>query len=412
MNTGDNPRREPGDATRVAVVLLAGIVAALNIGKLPAALPELQQSFGMSLVQASLLVSAFQAAGAVFGLFSGVLADRFGARTVMAIGLGLLGAASVAGALATSAGALLATRALESVGFVLTVLPGPALLRRVVPFGRLSVALGYWGSYMPTGTTIGLAATPWLMVLGGWQLAWWLSAAAALVALALVARLLPADPPHHAVQVRVLALARDTVRSPGPWLLSACFALYAGQFIAVFGFLPTAYRAADVAPTLAGVLTAVGVAVNMVGNIVSGSLIQRGARRATLLAATSLVMAVSAVFAFAAEVPFLLRYVAVLVFSAVGGLIPGTLFTTAPRFAPYPGAVSTTTGLMQQGSAIGQVLAPPMVAAVASAVGGWHASWWVLSALAFANVAVALLIGRFDRRLDAGARALPRAARG
>lgn len=410
MNTGDNPGRGAGDASRLAVVLFAGVAAAVNIGKLPAALPALQQAFGMTLVQASLLLSAFQTAGAVFGLFSGVLADRFGARTVMAIGLGVLGAASAAGALADGAGALLATRALESAGFVLTVLPGPALMRRVVPFGRLSVALGYWGSYMPTGTTIGLATTPWLMAAGGWQLAWWLSAATALVALALVVRVLPADPPHHAVQVRVLALARDTLRSPGPWLLSACFALYAGQFIAVFGFLPTAYQAADVAPTAAGVLTAIGVAANMAGNIVSGSLIHRGVRRATLLAATSMVMAVCAVLAFAAQAPFALRYVAVLAFSAVGGLIPGTLFATAPRFAPYPGAVSTTTGLMQQGSAIGQAVAPPMVAAVASAVGGWHASWWVLSTLALANVVVALTIGRFDRRLDAAAHATPRTA--
>jgi predicted MFS family arabinose efflux permease len=395
------PAPESSDAARLAVLLLAGVVAALNIGKLPPALPALQQSFGMTLVQASFLVSVFQAAGMGFGLFGGVLADRFGARRVMGCGLGLLALASVAGALSADAGTLLAMRAIESAGFILTVLPGPALIRRVVPFGSLGVALGYWGSYMPTGMSLALVATPWLMAAGGWQLAWWCSASAALATLVLLRRVVAPDPPHGAEPVRVLALARDTLRAPGPWLLAACFGLYAGQFIAVFGFLPTAYQSAGIAPTTAGLLTAFGVAANMSGNIVSGLLLHRGATRTAVLAGASLVMGVATVIAFDVEFAFGWRYAAVLLFSAVGGLIPGTLFTTAPRFAPYAGAVSTTTGLMQQGSAIGQFISPPLVAAVASSAGGWHHTWWVTSAFALVNIVVAVLIGRRDRRLVA-----------
>ncbi len=392
---------EHSDAARLAVLLLAGIVAALNIGKLPPALPALQQSFGMTLVQASFLVSVFQAAGMSVGLFGGVLADRYGARTVMGSGLALLGIASAAGALSPDAGTLLAMRAVESAGFILTVLPGPALIRRVVPISKLGVALGYWGSYMPTGMSLALVATPWLMAARGWQLAWWCSAGAALATLVLLRRALAPDPPHGEQPVRVLALARDTLRVPGPWLLALCFGLYAGQFIAVFSFLPTVYQSAGIAATTAGLLTALGVAVNMTGNIVSGILLHRGATRTSVIAGASAVMGISTVIAFDVEFAFALRYAAVLLFSAMGGLIPGTLFTTAPRFAPYAGAVSTTTGLMQQGSAIGQFIAPPLVAAVASSAGGWHHTWWVTSAFALGNLVVAVLIGRLDRRLHA-----------
>ena len=394
------PQSEYSDATRLGVLLLAGIVAALNIGKIPPALPVLQQSFGMTLVQASFLVSVFQAAGMGFGLFGGVLADRFGARRVMGSGLALLGLASAAGALSSDAGTLLAMRAVESAGFILAVLPGPALIRRVVSLPRLGVALGYWGSYMPTGMSLALVATPWLMAAHGWQLAWWSTAGAALATLVLLRRVIAPDPPHGAQPVRVLALARDTLRVPGPWLLAICFGLYAGQFIAVFGFLPTAYQSAGIAPTTAGLLTAFGVAVNMAGNIVSGLLLHRGATRTSVLAGASAVMGICTMIAFDVEVAFALRYAAILLFSAMGGLIPGTLFTTAPRFAPYAGAVSTTTGLMQQGSAIGQFIAPPLVAAVASSAGGWHHTWWVTSAFAFVNLLVAVLIGRLDRRLE------------
>ncbi|MCL4744768.1 MAG: MFS transporter [Burkholderiaceae bacterium] len=387
----------------VAAVIFAGVAAALNIGKLPPALPVLQQSLGMTLVQASFLVSAFQAAGMCFGLFGGVLADRFGARRAMACGLAVLLLAGAAGAMASSVGALLALRALESAGFILTVLPGPALLRRVVRPQTMSLALGFWGTYMPTGMSLALVLTPWLIALRDWQLAWWFAAAGAALALALLLRVLPPDPPRERAEPRALRYALDTVRSRAPWLLAAAFALYAGQFIAVFSFLPTVYQQAGIAATLAGSLTAFGVAVNLGGNIVAGLLLHRGFTRQALMAAASVAMAVFAVLAFDPRVPFAARYAAIVVFSAFGGLIPGTLFATAPRFAPYPGAVSSATGLMMQGSSFGQFVSPPLVAWVASAAGGWQLTGWVTGAFALANVLVAAMIGSEDRRVGSAA---------
>jgi len=260
---------------------------------------------------------------------------------------------------------------------------------------------------MPAGMASALVLAPWILERWGWATLWQLCAVAAAAIAALLLVRVPPDPARGAdgaPAVRVRALALDTLRAPGPWLLALCFGLYAGQFIAVFGFLPTAYRDAGIAPGLAGSLTALGVAVNILGNVLSGRLVQHGVGRARLLAGTSVVMAAAAVAAFGAEFPFGVRYAAVLLLSAVGGVIPGTLFTTAPRFAPYPGAVSTTTGLMQQGSALGQFVSPPLVAAVAGASGGWHHTWWVTSAFALVNVVVAVAIGRLDGRIGERAR--------
>ena len=80
-----------------------------------------------------------------------------------------------------------------------------------------------------------------------------------------------------------------------------------------------------------------------------------------------------------------------LLFSGVGGLIPGTLFALAVRLAPGEGTLSTTVGWMQQGSAFGQFTGPPLVAWVAGRAGGWHLSWlatgfWALSGLALAGL--------------------------
>ena len=104
--------------------------------------------------------------------------------------------------------------------------------------------------------------------------------------------------------------------------------------------------------------------------------------------------------AFAAlhDLPFAVRYAALLLFSAIGGLIPGTLFALTHRFAPSPAAISTTTGLMQQGSSLGQFLLPPLVALVVSGSGGWSAAWLATGSLALVNVALAGVLLHWRRQ--------------
>ena len=97
-----------------------------------------------------------------------------------------------------------------------------------------------------------------------------------------------------------------------------------------------------------------------------------------------------------------LRYAAVLMFSMVGGLIPGTLFSLAVRLAPNERTVSTTVGWMQQCSALGQFAGPPLVAWVAARAGGWQWSWVVTAGCAAAGLGLASVIGAVLSRRPAG----------
>jgi CP family cyanate transporter-like MFS transporter len=381
----------------VAAVLLAGVCAAANIGKLPPALPALRQDFGLTLVEASWLVSAFQVAGLSLGVFGGLLADRFGPRRTMACGLLLLALASSVGAAAQGATLLLAMRVVESAGFMLSVLPGPALLRRFVAPGSLSPVLGLWSCYMPTGMSLMMIATPPLLEAQGWRAAWVVCAALPAAACLAVLRALRPDGARPPGAQSAAALARLTLATPGAWLLALCFGLYAGQFITVFSFLPTLYQAAGIPAGTAGLLSAAGVAANLIGNLVAGVLLGRGANRGRLIGIASVVMAGCAIAALSLPLPFAAGYGAVLLLSAAGGLIPGTLFATAPGIAPHGGAVATTTGLMQQGSCVGQFLLPPLAAAAASGRGGWAAAGVVIAGCAVLNVFVAAGVARAAR---------------
>jgi len=386
-------RLRPGS---LAAILAAAVVVSLNVGKLPPALPLLREEFGLGLVEASLLVSFFQLAGMLLGLFGGMLADRFGPRRVMRVGLCVAAAGSALGALAPDATVLLASRALESTGFILAVLPGPALIARDVPGPRLRGAMGVWSTYMPAGMALGLAASPLVYGAFGWRAAWWAIAGASFAMAVVIGRAVAPDPGGRAVQ-GARALVRDTLRSPRSWVLALAFGCYGAQWTGVFSFLPTLYSESGVPLALAGLLTALGVLSNVSGNLVSGLLLQRGVPRAALIAAGSIGMAFGAWLCFGELGPFALRYAGALLFSSMGGLIPGTLFATTAAYAPHPRAVGTATGLMQQGAAIGQFASPPLIAAVAAASGGWHHTGWVSAAFAAGVLATAVVIARIDR---------------
>ncbi len=393
------------------LVILAGVSAALHVGKLSPALPILRESLGVSLMQAGFLLSLVQLCGMLLGLVVGGAADGWGLRRTLVTGLLLLGMASCLGALAPDANTLLCTRALEGLGFLLVIMPAPSLMRQLVEPQRLSKMMGMWGTFMPLGTGLALLCGPLVIATIDWQGWWWALSGLSFVMAFWIWRRVPSDGAHTpAANLDTHDLAAQhwrgrlmlTLRSPGPWLVALSFAVYSAQWLAVIGFLPVIYAQAGFAATSTALLTSVVAAVNMLGNIASGRLLSRGMAAHHLLYVGCTVMGLGACLAFQeggvrwllGDAEATVRFLAVLMFSMVGGVIPGTLFTLAVRLAPTPKTVSTTVGWMQQWSATGQFLGPPLVAWVAAGVGDWHLTWLVTGACALAGLFLARQIGR------------------
>lgn len=402
---------QPG-GTRVLpafVVIIAGMVAALHIGKMPPAIPVLRDALGVSLVEAGFLLSMVQMAGMLSGVFIGLVADGFGLRRSMLLGQLTLALASLAGAWATQPVELLVLRAVEGFGFLLVVLPVPSLIRQLVPPRRLSLHLGLWGTYMATGTALVLAGGPLVMHMIGWQGLWVMLALASAAVALWLRRRVPSDDARRASAAALAVSAaappvatgrwttrlRDTLGNWGPWRVAVTFSVYSSQWLAVIGFLPEIYARAGLSGQIAGLLTAFACLSNVTGNVAAGQLLHRGVCARHLLYAGFGVMALAAFVAFnphTADAP-IVRYIAVVLFSAVGGLIPATLFALAVHVAPNEHTVSTTVGWMQQCSSAGQFLGPPLVAWVAGVAGGWQWTWVLTGAAS----AVGLLLASQTR---------------
>jgi MFS family permease len=293
---------------------------------------------------------------------------------------------------------LLATRFVEGTGFLMVVVGAPTLLARLAHPGDQKMVFGIWGAYMPAGQTLMILAAPLLLAPYGWRGLWLgngaLVAGFAIV-LALATRHLKPAPKRPArALLRDLA---DTATAPGPLLLAAIFGAYSLQYLAVMGFLPTILVEREgLSPLAASQLAALAIAMNGVGNLAGGVLLQRGVPRWHLIAFASLAMGIAGLGIFLAALPLAASYALYLAFSGFGGMLPASVLGAAPRHAPAPHLVAATNGLLVQGSNLGQVIGPPALGALAAATGDWHRSPLVVTTAAV----IALLLARALRRRE------------
>jgi len=386
----------------VTVALVAGVVGAGFVGKLPGAVPALRDQFGLSLVAAGWVVSMFNALAVASAVFFGFLADRAGALRICLAGLAGLVFGGAAGALATTTEMLLASRFVEGAGFIAVGVSAPALIASAAVGRHRGLALGIWSAYMPFGFTLALLATPFVLATTGWRGLWWGGVAAATATLAALWGMrtqFPLPPPRAE---RTLASIAQALRQPGPWWCALAMSFYTFQWTAVMVWLPTFLMTERGLTALAGsALTAVVVGVNVPGILLGTWLLQRGVPRGTLISAAALLMGASGALLFAPGLSDAARYVACLALSFCGGMTPPAVLTSSQYYARAPAQIASLQGLIIQISNFGQFVGPPAFAAVVSATGGWSATAYVLVAAATGALIAGQLVGRAERRLAA-----------
>ncbi|MBV9517158.1 MAG: MFS transporter [Hyphomicrobiales bacterium] len=389
---------------RVGLLFLIGVAVSLQIGKVPGELSAIQGELGLSLFDVGLIVSIFSLIAAVSGIFIGALSDRFGSLRLAVSGLALGGLASFIGSFATSAFLLLASRVIEGLGFILATTSTPALIGNETSPSDRGKALGLWGMYMPAGTSIMMILAALLASAWSWRQLWQVTALLNL-AYATVVWLVfrrrvdsPQQWPSKPKPIRFKDRLATALK-PGPLLLAGCFLTYAGNFLALIGFLPLVLAlSGDASPALAGLLTAFIVAANMIGNAASGFIAERKRSRPRIIAIAAAIMGIAAVCVFIEALPFALRYILALIFAVVGGVIPGTCFGAVESFAASPSKAGPIFGGLIQGAGIGQLLGPSLVAAIVEAIGSWHGAALFIAAGALINVALALVLERFIQK--------------
>jgi predicted MFS family arabinose efflux permease len=391
-------RRDLKQATAVWVVVASGVVAAVQVGKVAIAVPMLQAALGLDLVQVGWVAGVFAVVGLFGGIPAGALVAGWGDRRILIVGLAAIALGAVLGARASSFAVLVSSRLVEGFGFLLITVAGPAVLQRMVAAEQRDGALALWSCFMPAGMAAAMLATP---LFECWRAIWWASAFLAGATVACVIALVPRAAPTSRSWTGLGTDAVRVLQAPGPLLLAGCFTLYSLMFFALFNFLPVLLmERMQVSHATAGLLSAAATGVNMIGNLLAASLLARGTSRPVLIAGASLIMGVCALGVFLPVLPAALGFALAVLFSAVGGLIPATLLSSAPMFAPAAQLAPIVVGLVMQGSNLGQAVGPVMVGGAVEAY-GWPASAGVVLISAGFTAALAGALAK------AGARETP-----
>ena len=138
----------------VEVSVLASIAffVALGFGIVIPSIPIFADSFGVSALAASAVVSAFALMRFVSSPFAGAWTNRFGERTVLATGLGIVAVSSLLAGLAQSFPQLLVLRGIGGIGSAMFTVSAMALLLRVVDADQRGRASAAWqGGFLVGG---------------------------------------------------------------------------------------------------------------------------------------------------------------------------------------------------------------------------------------------------------------------
>lgn len=384
------------DWLRIALLIGVGVGCAVQIGKVPPAIGALRETLGVTIVQAAWVLSLLSVIASICGCIAGTLAGALGAGRVTVASTLVVGAASAAGALAPNVGVLFASRAVEGIGLLMAVVAVPALLAaNTAPHDR-QVVSGLWGSYMGIGMAVAMLAAPALLDAAGWR-ALWLASALVMLGLAVALIVLrPRSPPPARHELRLDTFRRAIGRRE-PLLMALIFFCHAYQYFAVFGFLPTVLAEAGFDARAASMWTAFAAAMNAAGNATCGWLMKRGARAWALFAGASLVLCAAEIAIYAPQLGSGARIAAAVVFAYVGGLVPAAIFVRLRMTMRDAASGTIVMGLIVQCSQIGQLVAPVGLAALASVVGGWHASPLLLVPAAAAVIASGFALRRYER---------------
>ena len=332
------------------------------------------------------LIAAF--AGAAFGLLS----DRIGHLRTALTGLSVSAGGAFLGATAAGVEVLLVSRLIEGFGFILAIVALPSLISGSASDRNRPLAMGLWGAFMPAGIGASMVLTPVLLEWHGWRGLWNdIGLVILLWGLVLYITFRSADD-KTGIRLSTSEFIASVMRL-GPLLVVAGFVCYSSLYQSLTAFLPT-ILATEYGVTLArsAHLGALVVVANVVGNLAAGWLIGRGFIPWKLLTLSFLAMGICATLVFSGFSEPLVKTLAGILFSAFGGIFPGTAFVLAARYSVKPSHMALMAGFMLQGAGIGQTIGPLMVSSVVEFSGNWDFANLVVVGMAGIGLTCALLL--------------------
>jgi EmrB/QacA subfamily drug resistance transporter len=182
--------RRPGLV--LAFLCIAQFMVYLDVSIVNVALPSIERGLGIGEDNLPYVVTLYGTALGGFLLFGSRLADTFGRRRMLRVGLALFGAASLASGLARDPALLFAARAAQGLGSAMIAPAALSVLTTTFTGGaERARALGIWGALTGLASVAGVILGGVLTDGPGWRWIFFINVPVAVIAVATAGRVLP-----------------------------------------------------------------------------------------------------------------------------------------------------------------------------------------------------------------------------
>jgi EmrB/QacA subfamily drug resistance transporter len=163
------PLRSPTGVALVTATVLASMVGFVDAYMINVAIPAIGADLDASVKGLQWVLTGYLITVASLLLLAGSLADRFGLRRILMVGLAVMLLASVCCAAAPTIGTLVAARAIQGAGGALVVPSSLALLNSTLRSTDRARGIGIWAGIATLGTTVGPYGGGWLVDHASWR---------------------------------------------------------------------------------------------------------------------------------------------------------------------------------------------------------------------------------------------------
>lgn len=169
MSTALFPVRSATGIVLIAATVLASTIGFLDASVVNVAIPVIGADLGADVATLQWTLTSYLVTVASLLLAAGALADRYGRRKILLIGLIVTLVASLLCSLAPTASLLIATRVAQGVGGALVVPSSLALLNGTLRAEDRARGIGIWAGLSTLGTTLGPYGGGWLVDHASWR---------------------------------------------------------------------------------------------------------------------------------------------------------------------------------------------------------------------------------------------------
>lgn len=385
-----------------SILLLAmGTTITIVQYKVPSILGPLMKSYGMSSSTGSWLMSVFTAVGIFLSISAGSLAKKMGPKRVLLLGCGVIVFGSAIGAAAGSSLALIASRLIEGIAFVLVTVAAPLAIEKYVSPDNQGTANGIWALWICLGSVIGSTATPAVFEALGMRGTWLLYAvlvAIAAIALAVFMRKMrPIDsgntPEKDADDEKAGLRTYLSLLAPRSVLFLFAYLVFNIEILAVLSYTPTFLQQSGMDASLSGFASSLPGLLAIASSPLFGKIADRTGRTKPLYLVT-LAASIPATFLMMTQSGALL-WVGALLMGLVGYGVPVLSLTALPQVAGSKALMPAMVGLFMLVQSLGEFLGSFLVPILLGpSMAEWTFCAVVVSAMSTVGV-VALALCRF-----------------